>query len=54
MILFCYAGKGNLHNGRTLIIPDDYSSGVMYFQEEGRMDELMEFLAGFVRLVHAD
>jgi len=36
MILFYYAGKGNLHDGRTLIIPDDYTSGVTYFQEEGR------------------
>ena len=36
------------------INPDVYLSGVSYFTREGRMNELMEFLAGFVRLVHAD
>ena len=37
-----------------LPFPDDYTTGVSYFEEEGRMDELMEFLASYVRVVHAD
>jgi len=46
--------EGDLKEERALAIPDDYCTGVMFFHDHGRMDELMQFLASFVRVVHAD
>lgn len=40
-------------DGRNIFVPEELSLGVMYFKENGRLDELMEFLAGYVRVVHA-
>ena len=40
---------GDLAAQRMLIVPEEYTSGLKFFRENGRMDELMEFLATFVR-----
>ena len=45
---------GDLASGRMLIVAEEYTSGLKFFKKSGRMDELMEFLARFVRLVHAN
>ena len=45
---------GDLAAQRMLIVPEEYTSGLKFFRKNGRMDELMEFLATFVRLVHAN
>ena len=34
--------------------PDEYTVGVKYFHERNRLDEVMNFLASYVRVVHAD
>ena len=51
--LFC-ENEGDIKEQRAIVIPDDYCTGVMFFHNHRQMDELMEFLASFVRLVHAD
>ena len=45
---------GDLAAARMLVVPEEYTSGLKFFKKNGRMDELMEFLARFVRLVHAN
>ena len=45
---------GDLAAGKMLIVPEEFTSGVKFFRKNGRMDELMDFLARYVRLVHAN
>ena len=45
---------GDLAAARMLVVPEEYTSGLKFFKKNGRMDELMEFMARFVRLVHAN
>ena len=52
--IICYAGKEDKCDGRNLFVPEELSLGVTYFKNNTRLDELMEFLAGYVRVVHAN
>ena len=49
------ASIGDIATGTTmLIVPEEYTSGLKFFRKNGRIDEVMEFLARYVRLVHAN
>jgi hypothetical protein len=47
-------GEEDKIDGRNLFVPEELSLGVTHFKDAGRLDELMEFLAGYVRVVHAN
>jgi hypothetical protein len=49
-----FTSIGDLAAARMLVVPEEYTAGLKFFKKNGRMDELMEFLARFVRLVHAN